>query len=99
MNSTAELPYELHTHGSGAFVIFNVTEQIALPLIAMIRATLRANGDGDEIILEFQTAEVVITGRGLTLLLEHLLAGRVKRISRASDAVCDVAGIRFTESQ
>lgn len=99
MTSNTGLPYELHTHGSGAFVIFNVAEQVALPLMTLARATLRATDERDEIDLEFQNAGVVIEGRGLAVLLEHLLAGRVKRISRAGDAGCNVAAIRITETQ
>ena len=97
MTSTAELPYELHTHGCGAFGIFNVTDQIALPLIALARATLRGMQDGDELVLEFQGVEVVIEGRTLGLMLEHLLAGKVKRVSCARDGACEVARIRLTE--
>lgn len=99
MNSTIELPYELHTHGSGAFLIFNVGDQIALPLLALARATLRATHEGDEIALEFQNVEIAIEGRGLLLLLDHLLAGRVKRISCAEHAGCEVTGIRIVETQ
>ncbi len=99
MNSTAEVPYELHTHGCGAFVIFNVTDQIALPLIALARATLRGTRDGDELVLEFQGVELVIEGRALGLMLEHLLAGKVKRVSCASDGTCEIARIRLMETE
>lgn len=98
MNSTTILPYELHTNGSGAFVIFNVTDEIALPLIALARATRRTRSDLDEIVLEFQTAEVVIEGRGLALMLDHLLLGKVKRISCACDAASEVARIQIRET-
>ena len=98
MNSTPELPYELHTHGSGAFVIFKVADQIALPLIALAKATLRAASNGDELALVFQDMEVVVAGRNLEFILEHLLAGRVKRISCARDAACEVAQIRITDA-
>lgn len=98
MNSTAELPYELHTHGSGAFVTFKVRDEIALPLIALARATLRAIGERDRLALEFHDVEVEIEGRALALMLEHLLAGRVKRISPARDDTCEVASIRIKEA-
>ncbi len=98
MNSASSLPYELHTHGSGAFVIFNATDQVALPLMALARATLRESQEQDEIALDFQNVEVVIEGRRLAVMLEHLLAGRVKRISTASDDSCEVAAIRVTET-
>ena len=97
MNSTAELPYELHTHGSGAFVIFNVADQIAFPLLTLAKATLRATKEGDELVLEFQSAQVVIGGRGLAPMMDHLLAGQVKKISRANDSTCQVAAIRVGE--
>lgn len=97
MNPTTELPYELYTHGSGAFVTFNVADQIALPLIALARATLRRTRERDELVLEFQTTEVVIEGRGLMLVMEHLLAGRAKRISRARDHACEIRLIRMRE--
>lgn len=99
MNSTAEVPYELHTHGCGAFVIFNISDQIALPLIALTRATLRGTRDGDELVLEFQGVEVVIEGRALAPMLDHLLAGKVKKVSCARDGTCEVARIRLTEIQ
>jgi hypothetical protein len=97
MNSTAELPYELHTHGSGAFVIFNVADQIAFPLLTLGRATLRTTQAGDELRLEFQDVEVVLEGRGLASMLDHLLAGRVKRVSCAHDHTCHITAILFTE--
>ena len=97
MNSTAEVPYELHTHGCGAFVIFNISDQIALPLIALARATLRGTPDRDELVLEFQGVEVVIEGRALGPMLDHLLAGKVKRVSCARDGACEVARIRLAE--
>jgi len=96
MNTTAELPYELHTHGSGAFVIFKVADQIALPLLGLARATLRTTCDRDEIVLKFEEVEVMIEGHGLALMLDHLLAGRVKRISRAHDSACEITTIRVT---
>lgn len=99
MNSAASLPYELHTHGSGAFVIFNATDQVALPLLALARATLRETQERDEIALDFQSVEVVIEGRGLGDMMEHLLAGRVKRVSCANDGACEIARLRFTETQ
>lgn len=99
MKSTTEIPYELHTHGNGAFVIFNVGDQVAVPLIALMRATLRSTDEGDEIDLEFQNLTVSIAGRALSLMLEHLLAGRVKRISCADATTCNVARIQFTETQ
>jgi hypothetical protein len=94
MNPTAALPYELHTHGSSGFVIFNVGDQIALPLVGLARATLRTTCDRDELVLEFQEGEVVIEGHRLALLLDHLLAGRVKKISRGRDSVCEITTIR-----
>lgn len=97
MNSTAALPYELHTHGSGAFVIFKMTDEIALPLIALVRATRRATSDRDEIVLEFQNVEVVIKGRALALMMEHLLGGRVKRVSCAQDGICEITTILVIE--
>ena len=98
MNLIAELPYELHTQGTGAFVIFNVADQIALPLIGLGRATLRTTCELDELVLEFREVDVVIEGRALEVVLEHLLAGRVKRISAARDSHCEIVGIRFTET-
>lgn len=98
MNSMAELPYELHTHGSGAFVIFNVAGQIALPLLTLSRATLRTMRERDELVLEFQNVEVVIEGRALAPMMEHLLAGRVKRISAARDHGCEIVVIRIAEA-
>lgn len=99
MSSSASLPYELHTHGSGAFVIFNATDQVAFPLIGLERATLRERKEYDEIVLDFQDVEVVIEGRRLAVMLEHLLAGRVKRISRADDGTCEVRQLRFSGTQ
>ncbi len=97
MNSTEELPYELHTHGSGAFVIFNVADQIALPLLALTRATLRATPAGEKLTLEFHGVEVAIDGCGLGLVLDHLLAGRVKRVSCARDGACEITAIRVAD--
>jgi hypothetical protein len=98
MNSATELPYELHTQGYGAFVTFALGEQIALPLLTLARATLRGTDATDELVLEFHGVEVAIAGHGLSLLLEHLLAGRVKRISVAHDGTCGITAIRIIES-
>jgi hypothetical protein len=98
MNSTTELPYELHTPDSGAFVIFNVTEQIALPLIALARATWRRTETHEVLTLEFANMDVTIEGSALGGLVDHLLAGRVKRISCAQNSGCKVAAIRLVES-
>ena len=97
MNSTAELPYELHTHGSGAFVIFNVADQIALPLITLARATLRAAKGGEELVLEFGAVEVLLEGRELALVLKHLLAGKLKKVYCADDGACEITAIRIRE--
>jgi len=43
--------------------------------------------------------EVVIEGRALGPMLDHLLAGKVKRVSCAHDGTCEVARIRLTEIQ
>lgn len=98
MNTTPEPPYELHTHGGGAFVIFNVGDQIALPLFSLARATLRARSVGDVLALEFQSVEVLIEGRALSALVDHLLAGRVRRISCARDNSCEVANIQVKDA-
>lgn len=98
MNSTAELPYELHTHGSGAFVIFNVVDQIALPLIGLTRATLRTRSGRDVLTLAFVEVDVAVEGRALGVMLDHLLAGRVKRISCARDDGCEISAIRVVEA-
>lgn len=98
MNSTAPLPYELHTHGTGAFVIFNVADQIALPLLTLARATLRATPAGEALTLEFHDVEVAIDGRGLGLMLDHLLAGRVKRVSSGHESACEITAIRIADT-
>jgi len=98
MNSARELPYELHTHGCGTFVVFNVADQIALPLIALARATLRAVLGRDELVLEFHNVDVVIEGSALGPMLDHLLAGRVRRVSCGGDSNCSVETIRVTDA-
>lgn len=97
MNAATDLPYELHAQGAGAFVIFKVADQIALPLIALVRATLRTTRENDEVALQFQTTEIVIEGRALAPMLDHLLGGRVKRISRGRDCTCSINVIRIME--
>ena len=98
MNTGTELPYELHIHGSGAVGIFNVAEQIALPLLTLARATLRAAGDAEELILEFQGASVVIGGHGLASMLDHLLLVLVIKISRSNHNTCQITSIRVEEA-
>ena len=96
MKPPNELPYELHANGCGAFITFDVGERVALPLMALIKATLRGC-DAQELTLEFPGTQVIVEGGGLAEPLEHMLGGRVKRIARGCYGDCCVTGIRVVD--
>jgi hypothetical protein len=95
--NTAALPYDLHAHGTGSFVVFESAEAVALPLFALSRATLRGDG-GRQISLEFTHAQVVVEGAGLAELFAHLLAGRLKTIRCGRHEGCLVDRIQICDT-
>ncbi len=95
-----EQPYELHTHGGGAFVSFDSKkgDVLSLPLISLNRAILRTRGQGSELVLEFENNLVSVFGRNLAPLRDHLLAGRLKLIRTGQFEECAVTGLRVSDS-
>jgi hypothetical protein len=93
-------PYELHTHGGGAFVSFDSMQGdvLSLPLISLNRAILRTRGQGSELVLEFEANLVSVFGNNLASLRDHLLAGRLKVIRVGQFEECSVTGIRVSDS-
>lgn len=84
-------PYELHTSGGGFCVLFETAaEALALPLTALVCARLRTGGEGQQLVLEFNTLCVRIDGTGLTEMLAHLLVRRVKTIRVGHHEICVV---------
>ena len=95
-----EQPYELHTHGGGAFVSFDSKkgDVLSLPLISLNRAILRTRGQGSELVLEFEANLVSVFGCKLDSLRDYLLAGRLKVIRTGQFEECAVTGIRVSDS-
>ena len=52
----------------------------------------------DVLTLAFVEVDVAVEGRALGVMLDHLLAGRVKRISCARDDGCEISAIRVVEA-
>lgn len=96
---TTAHPFELHAHSGGGFVSFDrrSAETMALPLLALNKALYRERGTRAEIVLEFDANQVILSGAGLSSLLEHLLAGRVKTIREGSFEGCVVDGIQIVD--
>lgn len=93
-----ELPFELHSQGrGGGFVIFETTESVALPLLALRRAVLRG-ATRQSIVLEFDVQIAVIDGTGLADLFSHLLAGHLKTVRCGRYEDCVVESIRLTDA-
>ena len=93
-------PYELHTHGGGAFVSFDSMQGdvLSLSLISLNRAILRTRGQGSELVLEFEANLVSVFGCKLDSLRDYLLAGRLKVIRTGQFEECAVTGIRVSDS-
>jgi hypothetical protein len=83
-------PYELHSHGGGGFVTFEVGESVALPLIALNSATLRGPSESQTIVLAFTSHLVEIQGAGLDEVFDHLLGGVVRVIRQGHHEKCVV---------
>ena len=90
-------PFELHAHGGGRFVTFEVDESVALPLIALNTATLRGSTGNQAIVLAFASHLVEIQGTGLNEVFEHLLGGLVRVIRRGQHGKCIVEKIQVAE--
>jgi hypothetical protein len=90
-------PFDLHVHGSGAFIAFEIGDIVALPLLSLGKATLRGE-KGAEVVLCFVEHQVVIEGTGLQALFEHLLSGRVKSIRAGEYETCCVTRIAIHEA-
>ena len=92
-----QFPYELHAHGGGGFVTFEVGESVALPLIALNTATLRGPTGNQSIVLAFASHLVEIQGTGLNEVFEHLLGGLVRVVREGRHEKCIVEKIQVAE--
>lgn len=91
-------PFELHTQGhGGGFVVFETSESVALPLLALRRAVLRGAAQ-QSIVLEFEAQVAVIDGSGLTDLFAHLLSGRLKTIRCGRHEACVIERVHLTDA-
>jgi hypothetical protein len=92
------LPFELHLQGhGGGFIIFEMTESVALPLLALRRAVLRGSAQ-QAVLLEFEDQIAVIDGSGLGDLFLHLLSGRLKAVRCGRLETCLIESIRLTDA-
>lgn len=93
---TTSPPFDLHTHGTGGFVTFELSADqcVAVQLIALDKATLRQE---KEIALEFSNRSVHINGCGLNGLFDLLVSGRVKALRRGQSDSCHVNNIAIFE--
>lgn len=96
MKPNSSLPYELYAHSHGAFVCFEQGETVALPLLALAKATLRG-ADDSFLALDFGSALVEVEGRRLGELLAQLLLGRVRVIRCGQNEECRVERIQLSE--
>jgi len=92
-----QFPFELHAHGGGRFVTFEVDESVALPLIALNTATLRRSTGNQAIVLAFASHLVEIQGTGLDEVFDHLLGGLVRVIRKGRHEKCIVEKIQVAE--
>lgn len=92
-----QFPFELHAHGGGRFVTFEVDESVALPLIALNTATLRGSTENQAIVLAFVSHLVEIQGTGLNEVFEHLLGGLVRVVREGRHEKCIVEKIQIAE--
>ncbi|PTY00142.1 hypothetical protein [Opitutus sp. ER46] len=97
MNEPTRPPFDLHVHGSGAFITFEIGDAVALPLLSLSKAILRGERSA-EIVLSFAELQLVIEGSGLEPLFEHLLSGRVKSIRAGVYEACRVDKITAHDS-
>ena len=94
----ANLPFELHSHGGGGFIVFEVGEAVALPMIALTKAILRGSAEAQEIVLDFEAHIVLIEGAGLADLFGHLIGGRMKAIRSGKHGACAVKKVHLSET-
>lgn len=90
------MPFDLHTHGSSGFIVFETHESVGLPLMSLGKATLRGES-GRQIVLEFADSQVVVEGEGLQNLFSHILLGRAKTIRPGTTTGCTVANIHILD--
>ncbi len=94
-----KFPFELHPHGSSSgFVVFETSEALALPLIALNKVTLRGGAAGQSMVLEFESQLVVMEGEGLGDLFTHLLAGRIRVVRSGRHEHCVLESIHVTNA-
>jgi hypothetical protein len=92
-------PFELHAHGStGGFIIFEINESVALPLMALTQATLRGTSTQQSIVLEFESHVVMIDGAGLDDFFGHLLTGKIRLMRRGAHEHCTIEKIHLTHA-
>ena len=71
---------------------------MALPLLALGKATWRERDGRQAVVLEFAALVVTLEGEGLRELFDHLLAGRVRVIRRGRSPRSAVVCIHVLDS-
>jgi hypothetical protein len=91
------LPYDTYSQDRAGFVAFAIGgEFIALPLSALVKASLRAGATS--IALDFGPLLVRIDGRGLDELFESILLERVRVVRTGRHPSCTIESVRIAES-
>lgn len=98
MNLPAQPPFEIHPQGAGGFTSFECgNEVVALPLLAVVRASLRGTTQ-QEVVIEFPRFLARIGGTGLADVFSHFLTGRVRVMRRGQHGQCTINSIQITET-
>jgi hypothetical protein len=98
MNSVPQPPFEIHPQGVGGFTSFEIgSEIVALPLLAVIKASLRGTVQ-QEIIIEFPKTIARVSGTGLGEVFAYFLTGRVRVLRRGQHGVCTINGVQILDS-
>lgn len=93
----AALPYDANVSERASFLTIAVDgELVALPLMALGRASLRS--DAASMVLEFSRNVVKIEGRRLDHLFDEILMCKVRLIRVGRHPICTVESIRMSQS-
>lgn len=98
MSSSPQPPFEMHPQGVGGFTSFEIGgEVVALPLLAVTKASLRG-ATQQEIIIEFPKTIARVSGAGLGEVFAHFLTGRVRILRRGQHGACAISGVQIVDS-
>lgn len=87
-------PFELYTAGNGGFIAFERNgETMALPLYSLKKILLRGESSSQQLVCDFQSVLLTISGQGLSEIMDSLMLGRVRLIRVGQSTNCTIESL------